>query len=288
MAGKFTVHAFGVKLDDGTQNLEDVLKLIKSETIEQRNREIKGATIRIEDIKQKDGIWYIDFIKIRDTHGPGKGGKTKAVEGFAFAKGETFCEETAILFIPATNHLLIQYNHYGVKYSAIEEYFSQYDRAKNNVYELTAKYDADVERQFQSRKSIRKLELGIDPRHLTKDDKKKGTAVYDAIDVGDKSDAAHVEIAISAERSKKGQLNNYIERTVAHLRRLQVLKPNGVSKINATVVGIDEKIAVLDLIAQRLKRTLNDVPLGPDKRWPVGDRYKGLDKVRLGWKDILK
>jgi hypothetical protein len=288
MAEQFTVHAFGVKLSDGTQALEDVLKLIQAETIEQRNREIKGATIRIEDIKKKNGMWYMDFIKIRDTHGPGKGSKTKAVKGFTFTGDETFCEETAILFIPATHHLLVQYNHYGVKYSAIEDYFSQYNDAVNNVYELTTKYDADVERQFESRKLIRKLELAIDPRHLTKEDKKKGTAVYDAIDVGDKSDAAQVEISVSAGLGKKSQLNSYIEKTVEHLRRLHIIRPNGVSKINATVVGVDEKVAVLDLIAQRLKRTFKDIPVGPDKRWPVGDRYHGLDKARLGWKNILK
>lgn len=288
MAGKFTVHAFGVKLNDGSQNLEDVLKLIMSETIEQRNREIKGATIRIEDIKQENGLWYMDFIKIRDIHGPGKGSKTKAVKGFTFTGDETFCEETALLFIPETHHLLVQYNHAGVKYSAIEEYFSQYNSAANNVYELTAKYDADVERQFESRKFIRKLELAIDPRHLNKEDKKKGTAVYDAIDVGDKSDAAHVAFSVSAGLGKKSQLNKYIEDTVDYLRRLHLLRPNGVSKISATVVGLDEKVAVLDLIAQRLKRTLQDIPVGPDKRWPLGDRYVGLDKVRLGWKKILK
>lgn len=290
MAGKFTVHAFGVLHKDGSQALQDVLKLVEQDPIEDRNRYVGTSSIRIEHIAYdaKDNVWYMDFVKMRDTHGPAKGSKTKAVEGFLFKDDETFCEETAVIYSPKTNHIIVQYNHYGVKYAAIENYFSYYNDALNNVYELTPKYDADVERHFEKRSAIRKLEMGIDPRHLTKADKVQGTAVYDAIDVGDKSDAAHVSIEITATRGKKGKLNQYIDKSVEFLRKLQATNPNAVSKINATVVSIDNKVQVLDLIAQRLSRTLSDLPLGDDKRWPRDDRYRGLRRVMLGWKAILK
>ncbi len=288
MAAEFTVYAFGVKLHDGSQSLEDVLKLIQSETLLKRNRVIKSATIRIEDIKFSNGAWYMDFIKIRKTHGPGKGSETKPVQGFTFTGDETFCEETALMFIPATNHLLVQYNHYGVRFAAIEEYFSQYNKAVNNVYELTAKYDDDTERQFEARKSIRKLELAIDPRQLTASDKKAGTALTDAIGIGDKSDAASVALTISAGTSKKSKLTKFIDKTVTHLKKLATTKPDAVSKINASVVTLDDKVLVLDLIAHRLKTTVGGVPLGLDRRWSVADRYHALDKVKLQWKNKLK
>jgi hypothetical protein len=290
MASKFTVHAFGVKHHDDSQPLVDILKQIEKDGIAIRNRTIKGAPVRVEHIEfdTRNNIWYLDFIKIRDTHGPAKGSKTKAVQGFNFVGDETFCEETALIYIPKTNHMLIQYNHYGVKYSVIEDYLSQYIEAVNNIYELTPKYDADVERQFEDRKFIKKLDMAIDPRHLSKEDRAKGTALVDAIDIGDKSEAAHISIAVKASRTKKGHLNPFIDKTVETLRRIQLLKPKAVSKIKASVVGIDEKVAVLDLIAHRLTMSLGDIKPGKDKRWPRADRYRGLFRVMTGWKKVLK
>lgn len=290
MASKFTVHAFGVKHYEDSQPLVDILKVIEKDILERRNRSIKGAPVRVEHIEYDaaNKIWYLDFIKIRDTHGPAKGSKTKAVEGFNFVGDETFCEETALIYIPRTNHMLIQYNHYGVKYSVIEDYFSQYVDAVNNIYELTPKYDADVERQFEDRKFIKKLEMAIDPRHLTKEDRTKGTAVFDAMDIGDKSQAVHLAISVTASRTKKGQLHPYVDRTVETLRRLHLLKPKAVSKIKASVVNVDDKVIILDLIAHRLTMSLGDIKPGKDKRWPRADRYRGLFRVMTGWKKILK
>lgn len=287
MAGKFTVHAFGVAALDNSEDLEVTLKTILGDDLEQRNRRIAGADIRVEDIKKTGGVWLLDFAKLRYIHGPGKGSKSKAVQGFSFEGDETFCEETAVMYIPSTKHLLVQYNHYGVRYSAIEEYFSKYIESENNIYEFSPKYDADTERLYEQRTLTKKLVLSIDPRHLSAADRKAGTAVAEAINIGDKSNAGAVELTISAGAGKKGKLTEYIDRTIALARKLYEDNPDSVSKIKASV-SIDHKVKVLDLITQRLKLDFGDLPVGEDKRWARTDRYRGLERAKKGWIKVLK
>ncbi|EKO3430229.1 hypothetical protein NTH35_001770 [Vibrio fluvialis] len=290
MAGNFKVHAFGVKnLNDKTDKLEDVLEEIKKDTIDGRVMLVGQHEIRVEHIEEKNGLWYLDFVKFRDVHGPGKGSKATQVSGFKFKKGEVFCEETAMIYDPKINAIIMQYNHHGVRYAAIEEYFSRYTDGADNQYELQPKYDEGVEQKFASRKAIKSLTLAIDPRLLTEKDHAAKTALGTAIDLGDISNASKIEITITAGREKKRFLSKIIDQTIVKAKSLAEKNPNAVSKLRTGVVGpgLDETVQVLDLIAERLCKDFTTVPVGADRRWPRDARYQALEKAKRGWRKVL-
>lgn len=146
------IHAFKVTKEDKTADLADVLKLVHAEKkLDKRIRLINRAELRIDSIELRDGVWFLDFVKFRQTQGPGRGKKKAKTEGFEFKRGESFAEETAALYDPATNYMLVQYNHSGVRAGSIAQYLSDYDGASANIYSLNPKYDPETERKLQQK-----------------------------------------------------------------------------------------------------------------------------------------
>src|SRR5712671_1150043 len=92
--------------------------------LEDRNRARNANFIRLETHEQRGGLWLCDFVKIRMDHGPSKAGLTQPAKGFELKNDEGFGEETAFLWDSTNDWCVIQYNHFGVRPSAIAEYLS--------------------------------------------------------------------------------------------------------------------------------------------------------------------
>ena len=289
MREKFKVHAFGVRLHDKSGNLEDLLEQIKKDGLSARVRTIGYSDMRIEDVTYKDGLWFFDFGKFRDQHGPGKASKSTPVQGFAFKKGEVFCEETACLYIPKSRHLIIQYNHHGARAGKIQDYFNNYDPNNAYTFELVPKYDETVERKFRNRAATKKIIFEIDPRFLSQSDRVSGTALTHALDLGRQSHGEKVELVISAGKPKRNYLSEFIDKTAETLKKKAEENPDGITKLKVGILeNLDSRMEVLDLIAQRLVHEFDDIPLGSDLRFPKVERYKALRRAYNGWKNVLK
>ena len=289
MKEKMKVHAFGVRKINKSGNLESLLQQIKSDPLSKRIRTINFNDIRIENIKSDNGLWYFDFGKFRDQHGPGKASRTKPTTGFDFEDGEVFCEETACLYIPKTSHLLVQYNHHGTRIGVIQSYLNSYD--PNNVYafEMMPKYDETVERKFRDRAATKKIIFEIDPRFLNQQDKVAGTALTQALELGKKSQGEKVELIISAGKAKKRFLSDFIDKTANVLKKKAGENPDGITKLKVGILeNLDSRMEVLDLIAHRLVHEFSDMKLGKDLRFPRSERYKALTRAYNGWKNVLK
>jgi len=72
MKEKLKVHAFGVKVFDGSGDLEDLLTQIENDSLAARVRSVGYVDLRIEDVSKVGGLWFFDFGKFREQHGPGK------------------------------------------------------------------------------------------------------------------------------------------------------------------------------------------------------------------------
>lgn len=289
MKEKLKVHAFGVKLHDKSGDFEDLLKQIKSDALQARVRTVGYSDMRIEDVREKDGLLFFDFGKFRQQHGPGKASKTTPVKGFSFSKGEVFCEETACLYVPKFKHLIVQYNHHGARVGKIQEYLNLYDQNSSYNLELVPKYDENVERKFRSRAATKKIIFEIDPRFLSQSDKVAGTALTQALELGKQSRGEKVELIISAGKPKKSYLSDFIDKTADTLKTKAGQNPDGITKLKVGVLeSLDSRMEVLDLIAQRLVHQFDDIPVGGDLRFPQAERYKALYRAYNGWKNVLK
>lgn len=289
MREKMKVHVFGVRcLDDGGE-LEDLIAQIKSDSLEKRIRKVGYNDIRIEHVEYKNGLWFFDFGKFRDQHGPGKASKTTPITGFSFQQGEVFCEETACLYIPKNKHLIVQYNHHGTRIGLIQDYLSEYDENNGYAFEMLPKYDQAVEKKFRNRAATKKIIFEIDPRFLTQKDRVSGTALTQALDLGKQSQGEKIELTISAGRQKNKFLSQFIDKTAETLKKTAGINPDGVTKLKVGVLeNLDSRMEVLDLIEQRLVQEFSDIPLGEDLRFPRKARYSALERALNGWRNVLK
>ncbi|MBV1932752.1 MAG: hypothetical protein KUG71_13675, partial [Porticoccaceae bacterium] len=230
----------------------------------------------------------MDFGKFRDQHGPGKAARHTPIEGFQFDDGEVFCEETACMYIPENNNLIIQYNHHGARAGIIQEYFNIYDHDNSYTFELRPKYDESVDRKFRNRAATKKISFEIDPRFLTDGDRIAGTALTQALDIGRQSQGEKVELVISAGRSRTRFLSDFADRTANALKSKAEENPDGITKLKVGVLeNLDSRVEVLDLIAQRLVHEFSDIPVGQDLRFPRNERYRALERAYNGWRNIL-
>lgn len=289
MKEKMKVHAFGVKKINKSGELESLLQQIHSDPLVKRIRNVGFNDIRIENVKNDKDLWYFDFGKFRDQHGPGKASRSKPTKGFDFDDGEVFCEETACLYIPKTNHLIVQYNHHGTRVGLIQNYLNSYDQNNSYTFELLPKYDDAVEGKFRNRAATKKIIFEIDPRFLNQQDKVAGTALTQALDLGKQSQGEKVELIISAGKAKNRFLSEFIDKTANVLKKKAGENPDGITKLKVGVLeNLDSRMEVLDLIAHRLVHEFSDMRLGKDLRFPRDERYKALTRAYNGWKNVLK
>lgn len=284
------VHAYKVDFTDGSQPLEEVLQQIENEqSLRERIRLINQVELRAESISQQDGLWLMDFVRIRTSHGPGKVGRDSEVEGFEFEEEEGFGEETAALYDPSTGYILIQYNHFGVRAGAIADYFSAYDGTENNLYTFKPKYDEDVERRLLNHGITRKISFCLDVTRMSEQDRQRGRPLSEAIDYGRQNGADKIKVEISVQGERNRSLAQGALDGLAALRSILGQNPDAVTKLEVSGKENQDSVTeVLDLIAHRLSIEFNDLVLGPDLRYPRDERWRALTRAKNGWRQVLR
>jgi hypothetical protein len=283
------IHAYKVDTQDGSAPLEDVLALVEQQAdLRERIRLIRNSEVRVEAVEKRDDVWFMDFVRIRMDHGPGRVSRDAEVEGFDLDDDEGFGEETAALFDPGTGYILIQYNHSGVRAASIADYLCAFNEVANNLYTFKPKYDENVERKLLKQGITRKLAFTLDVSKLSAQDRLRGAALSDAINYGRGSGADKIKIEISVGGDRNRGLADTVKGAITSLRNIMGLNPEAVTKLEVT--GKEDRDAlteVLDLIEQRLSVEISDLQVGPDRRYPRDARWSALLKARDGWRGML-
>jgi hypothetical protein len=126
MVGVMAVHLFEVRALHRTPPLAQLLERIHGDAIADRLRTVGHQEVRVETIAaprsrgNNTPYWLLDFTKIRFEHGPGKASREDPIESFELDADQGFGEETAVLYDPRRQAMLIQYNHYGARSTIIE------------------------------------------------------------------------------------------------------------------------------------------------------------------------
>jgi hypothetical protein len=284
------IHAFRVGLTEESAPIESVLQAIRDEdSLRQRIRLVGQSEMRAEAVEHRDGVWLMDFVKIRTAHGPGRVGRDTEVEGFEFEAEEGFGEETGALYDPVGGHMLIQYNHFGVRHGAVSDYLSAYDENGSNLYTLKPKFDEDVERRLLSQGITRRVKFQIDVSRMTAQDRARGAALSQAIDYGRQSGADKVEVSISVQGERNRSLADTARAAVNSLLSLAGQNPEAVTKLEVSGKEDEDSIVeVLDLLGHRLSVEVGDLRLGADLRYPRDERWRALERALNGWQRVLR
>jgi hypothetical protein len=72
MKEKLKVHAFGVKVFDGSGDLEDLLTQIENDSLAARVRSVGYVDLRIEDVSKVGGFGFLILVNFVSSMVPGR------------------------------------------------------------------------------------------------------------------------------------------------------------------------------------------------------------------------
>ena len=281
------VYLFKLIQNVGNTDLSGLLDNIISDPLDDRNRELGPDWMRIEKIEKNENLYLMDFIRLRLDSGPGKAGLTTSIEGFDLDEDEGFGEETACLYDPQSNYLIMQYNHFGLRHSAIAKYFSVYDENAPCEFHLRPRFVDDLDRQLSSKTIFRTLDLKIDTRFLNRGDRSADIPVSQALEfgLGKGADTVHIRIAVTGGRNRS--LSDNVLRVIDWSRRAMGTSSSAIPKLQLTAKDNENAaFEVLDFISPRLVHE-HKLEAGSDRRYSREDRWDALRRSRTNWRNII-
>ncbi|MCD8061198.1 MAG: hypothetical protein LUE13_02470 [Akkermansiaceae bacterium] len=285
-----TIYPFTVSEDNNSEPLRNVLLDLMEEEVSKRNKSCMGTDfMRIQEIEQRTigtdnrEVFLMDFIRIRMTHGPAKGGLDTPIVGFELENNEGFCEESGALYVPSFNLFVVQYNHAGIKSNRMIEYISDFYHDRCTGFRIDPVIRSDIRERLRSKDIITKFELKIRPNMITDEDRKNNISVAFAAQSGEMAEAAYVSIILGSER--RGELNsNALKRSAQWVLEKITDQPEAIEK--ACISGKENELDLaetLDLLNYRIHSRAEIQP-GIDKRFPREDRWDALVRSFQEWK----
>ncbi|MBU2847300.1 hypothetical protein HF925_01635 [Acidithiobacillus ferriphilus] len=278
MPDEIKIHAYTIETGRRSESFDEIIEIVSSDTLDARTRDVNFSQIRAEDVQETSDFRFVDFIRMRGTHGPGKASEQLAVSGFSFNPGEFFAEETALLYDASLNTVFIQYNHHGVRAGSISEYFSAYTNNPESSIKFLPKLRRDAERRLRSKSIFKSIDILVAPATLQSSDNELSVNSALAI-LAQSSGAQKIEITLRAKRGKNESLDWRNANNIINWIREKI--PSGAistARIQAKE-NADSDIELIDLLADRLCST-HPINVGPDLRWPRQQRYNALVAAR--------
>jgi len=278
--------------------LSELLAQIEGHDLAARVRRVGYHDIRLEQLvpPQSDGnptpYWLLDFVKLRMDHGPGKVGPDTPIEGFVLGRDEGFGEETAAIFDPARNYMLVQYNHHGVRGPTIERYLNLYDDQMAEQFNLQIKLDDTSDAKLAQKQFITKLSVKIAPGQMTAAHRHNNVSLERALALNADQHGNTVEFTLAASRGHclangpiQGMLNALRSwRQADHDEDSSVLAQFDV-EAKANLADRAEKI---DMLLPALQAEVDGIVMGADRRYTVRSRWDALLRARNGWDAIIR
>lgn len=285
------IHLFRVNPWEGAEQLHDLLARINDTALEDRIRHCGGGDYRLEDITPPaagGSLWELNFVRLRSDHGPGKVSLTEPLAGFDMTEDDFFGEDTAVLYDQNTRYAVVQYNHWGVRPRAIEQYLSAYREDVNNIYALRVKLDLNAERKYQDQAIQRRVEIGIDLTKMQGADLHARRSLTQLAEIGRELGADRLYLTVTvASGARENSLRNEAKQMVTSAMHwlggnrdaLRTLKSYGASDGNKPYEEID-------LLEEKLEHN-EEVDVGLDRRIALPNRIRALKRAKAAWVALM-
>ena len=291
---KMRIRPFSVKV--GGERVAEVLQGAFRRDPSRRNKPTSaGEEIRIDDLREveEENLWLMNFVRTREAHGPVRVSKTE-VTPVPYDPGQSPGEETAVLFIPETNHMLVQMTGY-FRVAAIRDYINMV--AGEPFCDLEPLSDDAAYRKFRAGGKAKRVMFALDTRFFTDTERKEGYSVKAAMQLARKNNASIVEIKMSAKGGQDldddvvqsvGEMLDAYQRCMrANDSEESEVKESGVKKLEVALLDPDRKMEVLNLLSPMMEAAYA-IPLDKGRRFPLEDRYNALRGAYTMWRDILR
>lgn len=284
------VYAYRIQ-QRGPRALEDLLERVRRRPLDQRS--YQGAeSMRLEDARRRNGLWFADFAVPRGGHGPGRMGRNRQIADIRLGEGERFGEDTGFAYDPVTRYLALQYNHSGPREQGIERYLAAADLSFGEIpeangpeidrcgYDLAAVLKPDAYARLRGWGIYKSIEMKISVPGAQRADIAAGRSLGSVLRAPLPDGISTITIGMTATQDREGALGN--ERMRQIIRDAQQL---GGALLSAKVRGKRteaDKSDVVDLVNDRVtaEPTLR---MGPALRYTQADRWEALGRVLRQW-----
>lgn len=289
MSKMVKVTLYTITRDERSKPLSETLLAFGEMPLQQRARSLVRLE-SVEVIPAKDGLpelWCLDFAKGRET-GPGKMSFDKAVSDIALDADEHFGEETAAIYIPKNQWLVILNNRYGVGPSQMAQYFSSLDPDDRKIcghYIVAPMIDRSAMKKMKAAAAFSSIEVNASIGAFDCGDK-IGESVLEAAK-GATAHRLHLKL-IANEKNKRG--NTLSSTAVRHLVDKLLGKGEDIDSIRVQVADdfVEKQDKVIDLIEHKVSRfySANDLII-ENHRYNYDSKVALLRRACKGWLDSI-
>lgn len=271
------IHAYKVVPDrDDSQPLEQRLAEREGQSLAERLYSQSGLKLRLENHQRRDGLVELNFVSFRLSTAPVRLAEDRPLAEIEIEEDESFGEETACLYDPASRYLVVQYNHYGPRAGAIRDYLTYREAGRVHSYTFAEKLSPASEQRIRNLGVVSRVDVAIAIPNLPDD--AEHLSVDSAINLARANGAQRLELALA---SRQGLV---IRSTMDWL--LGVYRHFSQGEIQKLTVrgsdGEDSPRETIDLLADRL---CLDLPIAhrAGRRLPLELRLQALRQAYGQW-----
>ena len=264
MARKMKIDFYHLRMPSGSgQSFEEVLGRAWDLPDAERAVFLNGVPFRLQELRRSRELYLGDMLRIRLEGIPPVAKLTGEEQDLDIPDDAGLGEETAFLFFPAANVLLLQRNRMSVSAASFEDYFSSLGAVGPDGIALDPVLRRDAMARLMRMAVYRKFTVTVAGLQNMRVPRAAGLAIKSMINISQQFRAPSLTVEVSMGHGQ-GTLTR-IRETISELGRILVRGEEAGERVTRMMVrgkdDPDEPVEVVDLIEDRLVE-VEEVDLG--------------------------
>lgn len=203
----FKANLYVVRAGDSEEPLDDdslqvAIKTATSMDLRRRAKLVNDKVRRIENYELAKDFWLLNFVTA-EFSGPGRTATDAPTEPIELASDENFAHETAMLYDPRHQIVLLESGVGGMGAGAIRQYFSSF--IEGSTFRFALRVDEEASARARRFQEIRRMEYRVAVGPPSAIDEQAGMGAINSF--ASLHDANEVTVVVKAERSKSSSLS---------------------------------------------------------------------------------
>ncbi|WP_026736133.1 DUF6731 family protein [Fischerella sp. PCC 9605] len=277
-----------VILADMNLSFEEVLQKVIQVPADQRFKEVRLHYVSLHRaVFGWQQTWEGEIVRLRMDNIPVKANLAGKIEDFKLADDEGIGEQSAFIYHPATNILLLQSNKHGVSPGNFARYFELMIGSNTSLY-IDPVIQLDALQRLEKMKTVKKLNISIAALENMSVFENYGLEEFANLTTAYQAPAIDIEFKVS--RSKKSSLSlEKVRNATTSLLRISNQNQSQVKKIRISGSSDDDDSLYVDLLKDKMRESIQIQASKSQRNIPYLERQKALRNAWEKRKDeILK
>ena len=281
------IHFYTITIENSNDNVSSLLRRINESELGERERTISRKPVFLEYFRSRsNGSYELDFTQRRIQNGPGYSRRGIETRDFELGENAGFGEQTAAIWSPS-GFLAVQYNHYGIRPSAIGDYLQNFlIRSNENEIPtliLVPVVAANAFARLQNSEAHTRIECTIDTGNVTREMANVDASLLFALQAREDTGAGRISFTLALGYNRDGMGLNR-NSSMSMLGRL--MENINVKRLKAQVRNdVDGSLEILDLFEQRETREFpnRELEKTPGLRYTRNSRINAIRTTLDQW-----